>query len=348
MTHQQLNMQADRIEMLLSEHRIPGRIAGGVVTPRLIRFQLIPGIGTKLNKLKALTEEIALNLGARECRIQREEGTIHIDIARRGESKIELLPLCRRLARVPACAPVLGVDEEGYPLVLSLTAPEIAHVLISGTTGSGKTVLVRAMAMSLAMHNPQGRLQMAMVDMKGRGLGVFEGLPHLMYPIASDGPGAASVLRDLVVEMKRRDEAGVSWPQIVVFIDELAELVMEGGEEVREMLARLTQRGREAGIHMVACTQKPLASVIGSLVKGNFSARVVGKVASAEDARVASGIGGTGAERLGGHGEFVVVAGGEQVRMQGALITEPEIGALVGRLRHARGGRMRWGEGARK
>ena len=328
----QLNMQADRIEMVLAKHRVPGHVSGGTVTPKLVRFQFIPDLGTKLSKLKTLTEEIALCLGARECRIHREEGAVHIDIDHGEPGSVSLLELGRRLARVPACSPLLGVDEEGFPVLLSLAAPEITHVLVSGTTGSGKTVLARAMITSLAMYNPQGRLQMALVDVKGRGLGVFRHLPHLMCPVAESVGEAMAVLRLLVREMERRDAERVSTPRIALFIDELAELVMEGGDEAKDVLTRLTQRGREAGIHVVACTQKPLAGLIGSLVKGNFPARVVGKVTSADDARVASGIAGSGAERLSGHGEFMVLAGGEQVRIQGAWVSENEIAKVISRL----------------
>jgi DNA segregation ATPase FtsK/SpoIIIE, S-DNA-T family len=332
-----LNLQADRIEMVLSEHRITGYVSGGVLTPRLARFRFRPSLGTRLSKVKALSEEIALSLGAQDCVITRRAGVIEIDVAREGAESVQLLPLCSRLERVPACAPLLGLDGEGYPLVLSLSAPEVSHVLVSGTTGSGKTVLVRSMVASLAMSNPQSLLQMAMIDLKRRGLGVFCGLPHLIWPVAGDAASAIAVLSRVVNEMERRDRERASEPRIVLFIDELAELVMDGGQRSKALLTRLTQRGREAGIHVVACTQKPLSSVIGSLVKSNFPTKVVGKVASAQDALVASGMPGTGAERLGGRGEFIVVAAGQMTRVQGAHVSESEIAKLVSQLRQASG-----------
>ncbi|MBC7261472.1 MAG: AAA family ATPase, partial [Chloroflexi bacterium] len=203
-------------------------------------------------------------------------------------------------------------------------------------TGSGKTALARAMVASLVISNHQGAIQLAMIDLKRRGFGVFEGLPHLLCPVAASLEEAVVVLRMLIKEMERRDRAGIIAPRIVLFVDELAELMMQGGKEVEEALTRLMQRGREAGIHLVACTQKPLAGVIGSLVKANFPARVVGKVASAEDARVAAGISDSGAEQLKGKGEFVVIAGGSQVRVQGAWISEEEIRKLVRLLQASR------------
>jgi S-DNA-T family DNA segregation ATPase FtsK/SpoIIIE len=130
---------------------------------------------------------------------------------------------------------------------------------------------------------------------------------------------------------------GRSTPRIVVFIDELADLIMSGGKDIERPLTRLAQRGREAGIHLVACTQRPAASVIGGLVKSNFPVRVVGSVASAEDAKVAAGLPKTGAERLLGKGDFLVVARGEQLRVQGAYAGRAEIRQVVERLRRPRG-----------
>ena len=125
-------------------------------------------------------------------------------------------------------------------------------------------------------------------------------------------------------------------PRIVVAIDELADLVLTGGRPMEQLLTRLTQRGREAGIHLVACSQKPTAAVIGSLVKSNFPVRLVGSVASPEDAKVATGLPGTGAERLLGQGDFLLVAKGEVTRMQAAYIDLGEIRDLVSRLRQGR------------
>lgn len=336
---QQLDAQASRIEMVLASYRMPGRVCGGVVTPRLIRFQFIPQLGAKLSHLKTLSEELALALGASSCLIRRQEGSVHIDIPRTDTTLVRLIPLCQRLPPPPACSPVLGLDEEGFPLLLCLSAPEVSHVLISGTTGSGKTTLARAMVTSLALHNHQRALQLALVDMKWRGLSVFEGLPHLLAPVAHSVGEAIPLLTRIAAEMERRDREGIAAPRIVVVIDELAELMVLGGMEAEQALTRLTQRGREAGIHVVACTQKPLASVIGSLIKANFPARVVGKVASADDARVATGMAGTGAESLNGNGDFLVIAGGQQVRIQGAWVTEQEIRRLIARMQSAKRGK---------
>jgi S-DNA-T family DNA segregation ATPase FtsK/SpoIIIE len=132
--------------------------------------------------------------------------------------------------------------------------------------------------------------------------------------------------------MEQRDLGGRSRPRIVVMIDELADLVMAGGRKIEQPLTRLAQRGREAGIHLVACTQRPSATVIGGLIKSNFPVRIVGSVASAEDAKVAAGLPRTGAERLMGRGDFLVVARGEQFRIQGAYAGPAEIRRQVKQL----------------
>jgi S-DNA-T family DNA segregation ATPase FtsK/SpoIIIE len=185
------------------------------------------------------------------------------------------------------------------------------------------------MVASLAKFNLQRDLQLALIDPKGRGLVPFDGLPHLLEPVVTRVDQAVVVLNRLVEQMEQRDLEGRSEPRVVVVLDELADLIQVGGRAVEGAVTRLTQRGREAGIHVVACTQKPAASVIGGLVKSNFPVRLVGSVASPEDAKVATGLAGTGAERLLGQGDFVVVAKGQVTRLQAAYIEEAQVRELV-------------------
>jgi S-DNA-T family DNA segregation ATPase FtsK/SpoIIIE len=330
-----LHFQADRIELVLASHKVPARVTGGTVTPRLVRYQVSTPLGVKVKKVAGLAEEIALSLGASSCRVYREEGQVQVEVPRDEEQTVRLMALCRRLGRqaVPPVTAVLGLDQEGVPLLLRLPSPNVAHVLIAGTTGSGKTALARTIVASLALHNTQRALQLVLVDPKGRGLLPFAGLRHLLEPVATGVEEATPVLERLVAEMERRDEEQRSEPRLVLVLDELADLVQVGGREVERLLTRLTQRGREAGVHLVACTQKPTAAVIGSLVKSNFPVRLVGSVASPEDAKVATGLAQTGAERLLGQGDFLVVVKGQVTRMQAAYIGEGEARELVARLR---------------
>jgi len=212
------------------------------------------------------------------------------------------------------------------------------HVLVAGTTGSGKTALARSLLLSLALFNRPEQVRLVLIDPKGRGFGPLAALPHLLGRVATSAADGALALEWLVGEMERRDRDEISTPELVVGIDELADLLVTGGKQVERSLIRLAQRGREAGVHLVACTQKPSAEVVSGLLKANFPVRLVGSVASPEDAKVASGIAGTGAEKLMGRGDFLLVAKGEVVRFQAAYAAEEDIRRAVATLRG--GGQM--------
>ncbi len=331
-----LNDQADRIERICAAQGLPLRIVGGTVGPRLVVFRAVKPAAVKLSAVLRMEEEIALALGVDTCRIARDGRYLAIEIPRRVPAPVRLQDLLPRVPRGHGAAPVIGVDREGTPLLLQLSSPNVAHVLICGTTGSGKTALARAMIASLAVHNALRDLGLVLIDPKRRGYVPFAGLPHLLYPVIHEPAEALGALAWAVEELERRDREGRSTPRLVVFIDELADLMQTVGAEAEGSLTRLVQRGREAGIHVVACTQKPTAAVIGSLVKANFPCRIVGRVTDTNDAYVATGISGTGAERLLGKGDFLVVTGGEVIRMQGAYIDADEIADLVVRLRGGR------------
>jgi len=340
-----LNMQADCIEAVLARHKVNGRVEGGTVTPRFIRFQLVTQMGTKVNKVASLAEEIALALGMREARVYRQGGGINVEVPLAKAEPVRLLPLCQRLQTVPAATAVLGVEGSGTPLLLRLTSPDVAHILVAGTTGSGKTALVRTLLTSLAMHNRQGELQLVLIDPKGgRGFGPLTKLPHVLGEMTTTAPDAIARLRWLVHEMERRDREKISRPVLVVAVDELADLLQTGGREVEALLTRLSQRGREAGIHLVAATQKPTAALIGAAMKANFPVRLVGAVASRDEARFASGITDSGAEKLEGKGDFLLVTKGEQVRFQAAWLGPNELNEITQRLCTGQRTSRRWTE----
>ena len=325
-----LEGQADRIEAVLSRHQVRVQVTGGLITPRFVQFQVSAGLGTKVNKIASLAEEIALALGCREVRIYRQASNIHVEVPRQEPQPVRLLPLCRGLKTTPPFTAVLGVEESGAPLLLRLISPDVAHVLIAGTTGSGKTALARTLLTSLAMHNDPEQLRLILIDPKGRGFGALRALPHVQGEVAQSGEAMLAQLRALVTEMEARDRAAVNRPVLVIAVDELADLLQTGGKAVEAMLTRLAQRGREAGLHLVACTQKPTASLIGGAMKANFPVRLVGAVASRDEARFASGIPNSGAEKLEGKGDFMLVAKGEPVRFQAAWLG-PEDLSEIGR-----------------
>ena len=346
---QVLEYQADQIEMVLLSHRVPGRVMGGVVTPRWVSYRVLPEITTKISKIVGLSEEIALHLGAQRVRVSRQGHSLQVDVPLEDGQVVRLMNLCRNLKDVPKQSAILGMDETGMPLLLRLPSPEVAHVLVAGTTGSGKTALARSMALSLAMHNRLGEVQMVFIDPKGNGFDPFVsfdtaggGLPHLLRPTVRDVHQAIFLLGEMVEEMIRRDRQNISEPRVIIFIDEVADLMEQGGKAMDRLMTRLTQRGRSAGLHIVACTQKPLVASIGSLTRSNFPVRLVGSVASADDAKIAAGIPNTGAEKLLGRGDFLLVAKGHVTRFQAAYVSEQEIRQVISRMNT--GGRFsrRW------
>jgi S-DNA-T family DNA segregation ATPase FtsK/SpoIIIE len=262
--------------------------------------------------------------------------------------RVKLLPLYHQLGEedgnIPPVTAVLGLAEDGAPLLIRLPSPDVAHILVAGTTGSGKTVLMQTMILSLAMANPApspfqtgelvGGLRLMLIDPKGYAFGVFQGLPHLARDVIREAGEAAEALQSLVHLMERQGSQRETVPRtgtvrIVVVIDELADLLMVGGKDIEWALTRLTQRGREAGIHIIAATQKPSAQVLGPLIKANFPVRLVGRVTCASDARTATGWSGTGAERLMGRGDFVAIAEGRVMRFQAAHVSPEEIREAV-------------------
>ncbi len=331
-----LNFQADKIEMVLAAHKAPARVWGGRMTPRTVQFHLAPAANTKLAKLESLTEEVALALGAPSARLTRSNGTLSLEVPRADSRFVSLTELdagldgdehLRRALNSPGTA-ILGMDSEGVPLLLRLASPDVAHCLIAGTTGSGKTELARTIIASLLLHQKPRDLQLALFDPKLHGFAPFARVPHLLFPIVAEPDEALERVAYLVSEMERRDREMIERPRVVIVIDELADLLQICGSGLEVMLTRLVQRGRGAGFSLVACTQKPSARVVGSLVKANFPVRLVGHVASTDDARVAAGIGGTGAEKLAGRGDFLLIAGGQVIRFQAAYIKPEQIVGL--------------------
>ena len=372
---QKLEFQADRIEAVLAVHKVPARVTGGTVTPRWVCFQVLPALGAKISRIRNLSEELAAALDSSSCRVSRRGAALSVEIPRQDPQPVRLLPLYRQLTdgepltAIPPTTAILGLSEDGAPLLVRLPSPDVAHVLVAGTTGSGKTTLMQSMILSLAMTNPAASpaslsgqdagLALVLIDPKGHAFRLFEGLPHLARPVIREAEETTEALDSLVRLMERQGPCtrstaaenpvlagrrghrtekliGLAPSRVVLVIDELADVLMMGGKPVQWALTRLTQRGREAGIHIVAATQKPTSAVLGPLVKANFPVRLVGRVTSIEDARTATGWGGTGAERLMGRGDFLAVAEGRVTRFQAAHVSLEEIRQVVARL--AQGG----------
>lgn len=336
-TRDLLNHQADRIERVLAAHRVAAKVHGGAVVSRWTRFFVQPEASARIATIRNLSEELAMALGVQDVRVARDGEVLAVEVAREEVEPVRLLALLEGLGQLPALTACLGLDANGRPLLLRLASPETTHVLVAGTTGSGKTELLRTLAVSLALNNRQCRLQLALIDPKGRGLGPLRGLPHVLGDVASDGQTTLSLLARLNAEMERRDADGLSEPHVVIVIDELLDvLALDDWEEavegpgVAEMLTRMARRGREAGLHLVAGVQRPSAAAIGPMLRANFPVRLVGRVGSADDARVASGLGSSGAERLAGRGDFLAVAAGRNIHFQAAWIPARDWAEITG------------------
>ena len=174
-----LEMQANQIEAVLAQHKVPGHVRGGTVTPRFVRFEIVTEVGAKISKVTGLADEIALALDMRQARVFRDGGSIQVEVPRSQADPVRLLPLCEQLQRVPSVTAVLGLEQTGAPLLLRLSSPDVAHVLIVGTTGSGKTALARTLLASLAMYNRQSQVQLVLVDPKGDDYSRYRGATML-------------------------------------------------------------------------------------------------------------------------------------------------------------------------
>ena len=336
---QLLDSQADRIEATLTLHKVPGGVLGASVHPRFVQFKLVPSPTVKLNRYVALSDEIAMALSCPRVRVYREGRFITIEAARSEPDPVRLVDMCKSLeGRIPPITSLLGLDETGVPLLLNLKSHAVVHVLLVGTTGSGKTALARTLLTSLALFNSPDDLHILLIDpKKGRGLGLLERLPHVRGEVAKDAGEAVSRLLTVVAEMERRDELRISHPALIVAVDELADLIQTGGREVEGALSRLAQRGRESGIHLVCCTQQPSAALIGSSMRANLPVRLVGKVSSRDEARYASGISDSQAEHLSGSGDFLLVTSGSALRFQAAWLGKSEFEQLCDRIDMERG-----------
>lgn len=340
-----LEYQADRVEGVLTAHRAPGRVTGGTVGPRLIRFYVQPAPHVRYAAISRLADDLALAMQVTALSVNRGKEGVILEFSNPNPRPVTLLNLLSEVMPIPLSAALLGLTDDGTPLLARLSAPEVSHVLVAGTTGSGKSALLRTIAASLALTHTSNLLQMLCIDPKGRAFPAFHNLPHLTRPPIVAVPEALEALRSVVRVMESRDRLGetpvasreaittqrdgvqgTSVPRIVIFIDELADLVMQGEAPLLDVITRLVQRGRQAGVHVIAATQHPAATVLSGVMRANFPLRLVGKVVSADDARVASGRAGTNAHLLNGRGDFLAVSGGDTpIRFQGAYINERDL-----------------------
>lgn len=360
-----INQTAGLIEQTLAEFGIPSRVVGFQVGPTITQFAVEPGYLNKgesedarskvrVSQISGLQRDLALVLSAKRLRIQAPvpgRSYVGIEVPNEQTSVVRMRPILESAAFHKLNSPLaiaLGRDVSGQPVVADLS--RMPHLLIAGTTGSGKSICIAALTVCLAMNNSPRDLRLVMIDPKMVEMVRFNGLPHLLGKVETDIERSAGVLRWVVFEMERRyklleelrsreiesynrkaarRKEYEHLPRIVVMIDELADLMMNAAEQTESTIVRLAQMARAVGIHLVIATQRPSTDVVTGLIKANFPARLSFAVASSIDSRVILDM--TGAESLLGNGDMLFLPPeiGIPVRSQGVLITDQEIEKII-------------------
>jgi S-DNA-T family DNA segregation ATPase FtsK/SpoIIIE len=354
-TDAELNTTAERLQATLQEFGLSSKVVGWTAGPLVTTFKIEMGEGERVNKITNLEDDIALSLAAESVRIFAPiPGTslVGIEIPNQTRQNVclgDVLPF----AEGGPLQLALGRDVEGKPVIQDLA--RMPHLLIAGTTGSGKSVMINSIIMSIIMRATPDQVRLIMIDPKRVELGGYNGLPHLYVPVVTEPRQANSALQWAVSEMDRRlkvferahardigtynrlieegklgegEDAPDHMPYLVVIIDELSDLMMVAGKDVEASIVRIAQLARAAGIHLIVATQRPSADVVTGLIKSNIETRIAFTVASGTDSRVILDT--VGAERLLGRGDMLFRGTGKRVkRVLGAYVSDPEIEAAV-------------------
>lgn len=322
----QLELQSRQIERVFSTHQVSARVAGGQVETQSIRFDLQSHLESGLHRLRGLKRDLLSVLGVADVSLVKDErGQWRLDIVRPHEPPVALLDILPLLPELPESTAILGMDEEGAPLLLPFTDPDINHVLVAGSKGSGKTSLLRTLAVSLAINNRQSKMQLLVIDpdrpgKTNRQLAPLMFLPHLLSQVIVEPEEAWQTLQVLADEMHHRLKHETVRPTIVTLIDNVETLLGSAKEEVQTALTALLQRGAEAGIHLVLSTSEPTAAWLSSVMRANLPLRLVGQVHNETESLAATAVVGAEAHYLLGEGDFLAVADGHQVHFQAAFI----------------------------
>lgn len=322
----QLEVQSRQIERVFSTHQVAARVAGGQVETQSIRFDLQSHLESGIHRLRGLKQDLLSVLGVTDVSLAKDEmGQWRLDITRPHEPPVALLDLLPLLPELPESTAVLGIDEEGAPLLLPFADPTMTHVLVAGTTASGKTSLLRTIAVSLAMTNRQSKLQLLVIDpdrpgKQNRQLAPLMFLPHLLSQVIPEPEAGRDALQILVDEMQHRLQHETVRPTIVALIDNVEALVTFAADDVLSAVAALLQRGAEAGIHLVLGTSQPSAEWLSSVMRANLPLRLVGQVQDEVDSLAATAVPAAEAELLLGQGDFLAVIDDTQAHFQAAFI----------------------------
>ena len=341
---------AMRLEDVLSSFGISAKVVNATQGPTVTRYEIEPAQGVKVSRIVNLTDDIALNLAAQHIRMEAPipgKSAIGIEVPNTKTEAVHLRDVldCSDFKDARGGIPVgLGKDIAGKPVITDLA--KMPHLLVAGTTGSGKSVCVNTLISSILFSRKPEEVKLLLIDPKMVELSVYNGIPHLMAPVVTDMKKAAAVLRWAVREMEARYKAFAAsgkrdiksyneahpksaMPLIVLIIDELADLMMTAPDDIEESISRLAQMARAAGIHMVLATQRPSVNVITGSIKANVPSRISFAVGSQIDSRTILDM--AGAEKLLGKGDmlFSPIGANKPIRVQGAFISDDEVEHLV-------------------
>ena len=352
----EMRENTQRLNETLASFKIDAHISNVTRGPSVTRYEVELEKGVRLNKLTTCADDIALSLGASGVRIAPVPGKISvvgIEVPNQAVTNVSLREVIDspEFSRARSRSSIaVGKDIGGSCIVGNIA--KFPHMLIAGTTGSGKSVCMNSIIISLLYKASPEDVKLIMVDPKMVELGIYNGIPHLLIPVVTDPKKAAGSLQWAVTEMMRRyrsmSDAGVRdlesynsmidggevegqrLPQVVVIIDELADLMLVAAKEVEESICRIAQMGRAAGIHLIIATQRPSADVITGLMKANIPSRIAFAVASAMESRIILDT--QGAEKLVGKGDMLYspIGSGKPQRVQGCFVTDAEVEAVAG------------------
>ena len=348
--NEEVAYNAMRLEEVLSSFGISAKVVNATQGPTVTRYEIEPAQGVKVSRIVNLTDDIALNLAAQHIRMEAPipgKSAIGIEVPNTKTEAVHLRDVldCSDFKEARGGIPVgLGKDIAGKPVITDLA--KMPHLLVAGTTGSGKSVCVNTLISSILFSRKPEEVKLLLIDPKMVELSVYNGIPHLMAPVVTDMKKAAAVLRWAVREMEARYKAFAAsgkrdiksyneahpksaMPLIVLIIDELADLMMTAPDDIEESISRLAQMARAAGIHMVLATQRPSVNVITGSIKANVPSRISFAVGSQIDSRTILDM--AGAEKLLGKGDmlFSPIGANKPIRVQGAFISDDEVEHLV-------------------
>jgi len=359
--HQIIEKNIEILEKVLKDFGIIGRVVEVNIGPTVTQYEMELNSGTKVSKLLSINKEISLALAKKDVRIQAPipgKSTVGIEMPNDHAQSVSLRETIEGMPKntnSSLLAVALGKDIMGK--VKYCEIDKTPHLLVAGATGSGKSVCINGIIISILMKARPDEVKLVMVDPKKVELGIYNGIPHLLTPVVTDPRKASIALKRAVSEMERRydlfeelgtknitsynklieeknkklpeDEKYNKMPYIVVIVDELADLMLVAGKEVEDSIMRITQMARAAGIHLIIATQRPSTDVITGLIKANIPSRISFAVSSSIDSRTILDM--TGAEKLLGKGDMLFLPMGESApdRIQGSFVSEEEIKKVV-------------------